>query len=202
MRTSPTLTLLRSSPTPKGRCWGRRDAVAVADGVGVAILADPEGPVLGSCCRSAADRRRTGCDPRRPRRAGAGEAVAAHFGEVAEVAILADPEGPVLGGGLAGADTVGADVAILADPEGPVLADSYLVIAPPQTMLRSSPTPKGRCWLARQATSPRVSGVAILADPEGPVLAPRPGRRPHRRAVVAILADPEGPGAIDVFPPK
>ena len=61
-------------------------------------------------------------------------------------------------------------------------------------MLRSSPTPKGRCWhLARGAVPASLHDVAILADPEGPVLEADDDRQRRADDVVAILADPEGP---------
>jgi hypothetical protein len=67
-----------------------------AEAVVVAILADPEGPVLA--WRAASLRGGGGicCDPRRPRRAGAGMALAGAALGSSAVAILADPEGPVL----------------------------------------------------------------------------------------------------------
>ena len=138
--------LLRSSPTPEGRCW--LDAVGGDDGgdPGVAILADPGGPVLAG------------------RQAFAGAVLQA-------VAILAGPGGPVLGCAPRAVLTA-RGVAILADPGGPVLGRRSRCAPgtrpaccdprrprragagrPPtcqprrgRTLLRSSPTPEGRCW--------------------------------------------------------
>jgi len=62
----------------------------------VAILTDPGGTVLGAISTLDA-RRRSRCDPHRPRRDGAGRHFVFAGGAGAEVAILTDPGGTVLG---------------------------------------------------------------------------------------------------------
>jgi hypothetical protein len=189
---------LRSSPTPEGRCCRGHAVQALAEAEVVAILTDPEGPVLPARLEQprihgpvailtdpggpvlhggAADVAGSlwvGCDPHRPRRAGAAWRSRPGTRPRSGVAILTDPGGPVLlvRGDLAGAAV--ARVAILTDPGGPVLHPA----APPQARRRAV--------------------VAILTDPGGPVLpahrrpSGRPGPRcdPHRprRAGAARVA--------------
>ena len=43
---------LRSSPTPEGRCWEAETGTVDVEGQIVAILTDPGGPVLGGIRRS------------------------------------------------------------------------------------------------------------------------------------------------------
>ena len=71
-RTAPNCLTLRSSPTPEGRCWTGGDRVQRLERHAVAILADPGGPVLVTTRTRRWSRTKRGCDPRRPRRAGAG----------------------------------------------------------------------------------------------------------------------------------
>ena len=95
---APPTSALRSSPAPEGRCWAPHDhggagarGVAILAGPGgpvlvtwlsyrdrragqVAILAGPGGPVLVPLAPVPTSATFRGCDPRRPRRAGAGGA--------------------------------------------------------------------------------------------------------------------------------
>ena len=64
------------------------------------------------------------------------------------VAILTDPGGPVLVV-LLPVDRHRVAVAILTDPGGPVLECAEPPHRRPVQVLRSSPTPEGRCWLTR-----------------------------------------------------
>ena len=209
---------LRSSPTPEGRCWsgvrkgakhyapvailtdpggtvlaggafhafGGDGAVAIltdpggtvldqrqdrpGHGARVAILTDPGGTVPGGRCRRPR-RRPHRCDPHRPRRDGAG-----HNPPDRRIAVLpsCDPHRPRRdGAGRGGA-----------------------IMRIGRRLLRSSPTPEGRCWTpcasrrhpARSCCDPhrpRRDGagtdratqsrrystwVAILTDPGGTVL--------------------------------
>jgi len=125
-RGTPFAKALRSSPTPEGRCCHQRRGAGLPGVAGVAILTDPGGSVLRPCEQGHRLEDAPCCDPHRPRRVGAardGRASAAG----PEVAILTDPGGSVLpvatGGGVD--DTSG--------------------------LLRSSPTPEGRCCRAGRA---------------------------------------------------
>ena len=137
--------MLRSSPAPEGRCWDVEVRLA-SDRVNVAILAGPGGPVLAPACTRMTCPSSC-CDPRRPRRAGAGRRGESHLGGHVPVAILAGPGGPVL--------------------------DHVAFFGPTQQAgLRSSPAPEGRCWHGPGRRPPgRQPRVAILAGPGGPVLA-------------------------------
>ncbi len=177
---SPIL-VLRSSPTPEGRCCPRPRPARAGPVRGVAILTDPGGSVLppgptgrprsrpnalrssptpeGRCCRRSPTRgggrspklrssptpegrccsgrapvlaraSRRCCDPHRPRRVGAAPVAGA-------LEVLVDA------------------VAILTDPGGSVLPRSAYVVAASHAMvLRSSPTPEGRCCSWRCPTRP------------------------------------------------
>src|SRR5918992_316923 len=141
---SAALTMLRSSPTPDGRCcsvlsWS--DACCHC----VAILTDPGGPVLLALCR----------EPR------------AHI----HVAILTDPGWPVLrpAGTTAGGLLPG--VAILTDPGWPVLLEWHTCGNRRHARRCDPHRPRmagaaGNFAIARTA----AGGVAILIDPGGPVL--------------------------------
>ena len=123
-------------------------AAARADQRRVAILTDPGGPVLE-----------------------AGILAADQIAVL--VAILTDPGGPVLGPLCLGA-ALWLNVAILTDPGGPVLgAAGCFAAAAAAMLLRSSPTPGGRCWAGWVVQLRPDKAVAILTDPGGPVLVPR-----------------------------
>ena len=109
---------------------------------------------------------RSSCDPRRPRRAGAGRGCWWHLDRHVSVAILADPGGPVLAADRRGHPPGLHPVAILADPGGPVLA------------------------MAGQGQLATAGSVAILADPGGPVLAPT---CPARSSAQGTGCDPRRP---------
>ena len=210
--------MLRSSPTPKGRC-----CVGPARGslrpVDVAILADPEGPVLAHRTPRSCPATGAGCDPRRPRRAGAGCRGAAGMTPWSG---CCDPRRPRRAGAGRRAGTRPAQlavVAILADPEGPVLAaesrDGYAVderCCDPRRPRRAGAAfcrsqftrrPTRSCDPRRPrragagcrscARTPSSSVVAILADPKGRCWSIGAGRVRRRPGGVAILADPEGP---------
>ena len=62
-------------------------------------------------------------------------------------------------------------VAILTDPRGAGAGGDTTALLLSIRLLRSSPTPEGRCWMIDYVF--RLSGippVAILTDPGGPVL--------------------------------
>ena len=165
----------------------------------VAILAGPGGPVLASGPR-AGHRLRSSCDPRRPRRAGAGFVLLPRHGYPGgNVAILADPGGPVL---VTPSRHYHADVPEGCDPRRPRRAGAgwyaYLRVGR-HGLLRSSPAPEGRCWPGVLLTvgQPHVA-VAILAGPGGPVLAGAGAARRPGACRVAILAGPGGPVLVAV----
>src|SRR6266536_2769699 len=111
---------LRSSPTPEGRCCQWPVAAQPPAGTDVAILTDPGGSVLPRT-RARFRRGGSGCDPHRPRRVGAAAVGDAQQAELRAV------------------------VAILTDPGGSVLPSSGADGLVSTTVLRSSPTPEGRC---------------------------------------------------------
>ena len=108
------------------------------------------------------------CDPRRPRRAGAGSVGRQPWVRIhSRLRSSPTPEGRCWGHRV----TPGMS----------------------RSGLRSSPTPEGRCWDLAHDAVPAVQGVAILADPGGPVLAGVLLIATSSVARVAILADPGGP---------
>jgi len=92
------------------------------------------------------------CDPHRPRRVGAASWPDRATEEQAKrVAILTDPGGSVLPALTDAWRRALAQVAILTDPGGSVLLGSRSGAGSGQsTLLRSSPTPEGRCCASRR----------------------------------------------------
>ena len=130
----------------------------------VAILTDPGGPVLaprgsGRSCRT------WGCDPHRPRRAGAGRRALVADAADPDVAILTDPGGPVLAGSQSGPPWPGRGC----DPHRPRRAGAggrrTVGSITVRRLLRSSPTPEGRCWAP---TRRMCSSPTRCCDPHRP----------------------------------
>ena len=219
--------LLRSSPAPKGRCCPARrrgrcrrtrrgcdphrprraDAAArlghrVREDVAVAILTGPEGPMLLRRRCSKPGPIWSCCDPHRPRRADAA-APAAATQPLPTCSVLRSSPAPK--GRCCPSRVVSAEpVNDCCDPHRPRRADAaanptWRWFLWPESVLRSSPAPKGRCCLQPGVLQPRLhvlgcdphrprradaawgvpptqggpnKGVAILTGPEGPMLLP------------------------------
>ena len=161
-------TALRSSPAPEGRCW-RWSSRHRSGRSGLRSSPAPEGRCW---CPRRRPWRSAGscCDPRRPRRAGAGKIRRLRLRRLVRGC---DPRRPRAGAG------------------------SGLLCRLPHRpqWLRSSPAPEGRCWWhdADRLGGRPVIGVAILAGPGGPVLAGPVAGLEDRQDRVAILAGPGGP---------
>src|SRR6266536_493157 len=185
-------TVLRSSPTPEGRCcpgragicgWSRgcdphrprrvgaarRSSARRARRRTVAILTDPGGSVLlASGLESlavAAHSLRSSPTPEGRCCLPARRGVEAAD---AEVAILTDPGGSVLRVGHAPPHVEPVGVAILTDPGGSVLPGSTPPSPKTPTGLRSSPTPEGRCCAVNDPLSdPLTPWLRSSPTPEG-----------------------------------
>ena len=192
---APSITTLRSSPTPVGPVLGGEPDRADALQVLVAILTDPGGPVL---------------DLRVER----GRVL------VILVAILTDPAGPVLvepfrtGIGsehrLRSSPTPGGrcwvGVMCTPGPEKPLRSSptpgagagvitARLLSTHPG--LRSSPTPGGRCWPPAPAQAPYCGTCCDPHRPRGAGAGRRRSRCDPGPLRVAILTDPGGPVLAD-----
>jgi len=147
---------LRSSPTPEGRCCLAVPVGDLLDVVAVAILTDPGGSVLPcSLGLVAVVVPRTVAILTDP---GGSvlplDRLAAKVEQRIRVAILTDPGGSVLPG-LPVAPVHPDRVAILTDPGGSVLLRGHAGLPRyDQWMLRSSPTPEGRCCRVPSGSSP------------------------------------------------
>ncbi len=136
---------LRSSPTTGGRCWAL-PAIWFWACSQVAILTDHGGPVLAGVLRMAGRPPRVeGCDPHRPRGAGAGWWRGRYGRGTSRLR-----SSPTTGGRCwMGQRTPTARSRCGCDPHRPRGAGAGWRLMPtswPMTSLRSSPTTGGRCW--------------------------------------------------------
>ena len=140
-----TVLKLRSSPTPEGRCW----LPTPRSGSGRVTGCDPHRPRragAGPSRRARPSRCGTCCDPHRPRRAGAGTGNPLRITAVHSC----DPHRPRRAGAGCGPGSRCRSRCRRCDPHRPRRAGAgpetaVPVVAGPE--LRSSPTPEGRCWL-------------------------------------------------------